>query len=606
MSEMREHQIRRIVENDPEKNKVKTSVWRVYSRLLTYVWPHQKPLLYAALAMVGVALLNFVIPQFSRIAIDESIPAQDYSQLGWIAAGIAAAAVLLGYGNYVSSYMMSTVGQRTIYDIRNHLYRHIQELSLSFFENRRTGDLMSRVTNDVNTLQSLITSGVVEIVKDVLIFIVIFVYMFVADWQLTAVLAFTFPVMIVTTHKFAERIRGAYADVQKQAARVNNHLQETISSMKLIKSFSKEEYEMDRFADRNRSSMEANITAVRYWSSYAPIIEVMNYLGLAVILVFGSYRVIGGSLSVGELVAFLVYLRLVQQPIRRFTRIVNVIQQAAAASERIFEVLDTRAEVVEKADAVELPAITGRVRLEHVSFAYDGAMKVLQDVTLELEPGQTVALVGPSGAGKSSLVNLIVRFYDPQQGAVRFDGIDVRDVQVASLRRQIGIVSQEVLLLNGTIRENIAYGLEHADEEAVIQAARQANAHEFIMSFPDGYDTRIGERGIKLSGGQRQRISIARALVKNPRLLILDEATSSLDTESEHLIQEALERLMANRTSLVIAHRLSTIMKADRIIVLEQGRIVETGAHQQLLAMNGLYARLYQLQFPRGERKLDA
>lgn len=598
---LKEHQIRRIIDHDPNKSKVSTSIWKLYGRLLTYVWPHRKPLLAAMLAIVVVSALSFIIPQFSRIVVDDIIPNRTYADLWWVGAGVIVSAVLMGCADYVSSFMMSVVGQRTIYDIRNHLYRHVQDLSLSYFENRQTGDLMSRATNDVNTLQQLITSGSVEIIKDLLVFFVILIYMFYADWPLTAALALTFPVMIYMTRFFATRIRWAYSDVQKQAARVNSHLQETFSSMKLIKSFSKEGYEMERFSRRNRKSMEANITAVRYWSSFAPLIEVMNYLGLAVILVLGSWRAISNQLTVGELVAFLVYLRLLQQPIRRFTRIVNVVQQAAAASERIFEILDTKSEIVEKENAHKLEVFSGHVELRGVTFSYDGGRTVLNDVSIGLQPGRTVALVGPSGAGKSTVASLIVRFYDPRQGAVLFDGIDIRELTLNSLRSHIGIVSQEVLLLNGTIRDNIAYGVDGAAEETIERAARLANAHEFISAFPDGYDTQIGERGVKLSGGQRQRISIARALIKNPRLLILDEATSSLDTESEHLIQEALARLLKERTCLVIAHRLSTIMTADRIFVLDEGAVAESGTHAELLRAGRLYARLHELQFPQNK-----
>jgi subfamily B ATP-binding cassette protein MsbA len=445
----------------------------------------------------------------------------------------------------------------------------------------------------------------VQIFTDVITFVAIASYMLYVNWQLTTALLATFPLMILSTRFFGKRIRSAYKTVQESIANVSNHLQDTLSSIKLIKSFSNEEYETDRFSERNKRNMEANIGAVRLSATYAPVIDLLNNLGMVIVLVFGAWQVMRGDFSIGAIAAFLAYLRLLQNPIRHFSRIINVIQQAAAASERIFEILDTKPSVVEKENAVTLPPIRGHIVFRNVEFAYQENAPVLPDFNLEIEPGKVTALVGSSGAGKSTIAHLIARFYDPQKGSVTIDGYDLKDVTLASLRGQMGIVSQDILLLNGSIRENIAYGKPDATFEEIEAAAKAANAHEFIMSFPQGYESQVGERGVKLSGGQKQRLSIARALLKNPQLIILDEATSSLDTESEHLIQEALARLLVGRTCLVIAHRISTIQKADRIIVLEKGRVIESGTHAELIQLGGRYKHLYDLQFPQADKRED-
>lgn len=593
--------VRRALLRGDEENKPTQPLGKIFRRLFGYTWAYRRPLLAAGACVTLISLLNLVVPQMMRYTIDVVIPERRFDLIPFVVGGILLTALTSGFLAYGQSYLMSVVGQNVIYHLRNTLYRHIQNLSFSFFDNRRTGELMSRVTNDVQSLQQLITSGVLEIFVDLFTFLVIISVLFWIDWQLTLLLLFTFPLMIITTRLFGRRIRSAYKEVQMRIAGVNEHLQDTIASIRLVKSFANEDYEVKRFSERNRENMEANVKAVRLWATFFPTIDVMNHLGTVIILGFGARQVMMGRLSVGTLVAFIAYLQQLHRPVRRFSRIMNVIQQAAASAERIFEILDTRPDVYEKPGAIELPPLSDKIEYKGVTFSYDKRKPAVQDVNLTIKAGMTVAFVGPSGAGKTTLINLLARFYDTDAGTITIDGHDVRDVTLASLRGQMGIVSQEITLLHGTVRENIAYGKPDATDEEIEKAARAANAHEFIMTFPKGYDTPIGERGVRLSGGQRQRIAIARALLKDPRILILDEATSQLDSESEHLIQEALARLFVGRTNLVIAHRLSTIQNADLIVVMDKGRVVEQGTHEELLARGGRYAALHAAQFKEDE-----
>jgi len=588
----------------PTKIKDKT-IRNMYKRMFFHVKGHWSLLLLALVCLIANSLLEFVIPQLTRYTIDVAIPDKDYQVLPWIAGGVLGTAVLLGLFGYWSSTTLATVGQRAIFDLRNELYRHLQNLDMAYYDRNRTGDLMSRVTSDVGMLQQLVSNGMMQIATDLFTFTAIALYMFYVDWQLTLLMLATFPLMLFTTRMFSKRIRSSFKTVQQSVAEVSNHLQDTLSGIRVIKSFANEDYESERFAVRSETNMKANLRTVRLRAVYEPIIDLLNYLGMVAVLVFGAWQVIRGNLTVGTIVAFLAYLRLLQNPIRHFSRILNTIQQSAAAYERITEVLETKPQVTEKPDAIPLPPVRGHIRFRGVGFSYRDDVEVLKDFNLEIDPGKVTALVGPSGAGKSTVAHLIARFYDPQQGFITVDGHELKDITLKSLREQMGVVSQDIVLFNGTVRDNIRYGKPDATEAEIMAAAKAANAHDFIVSFPSGYDAEIGERGVKLSGGQKQRLSIARAILKNPRLIVLDEATASLDTESEHLIQDALSRLLAGRTCLVIAHRLSTIQSADRIVVLDRGTIAESGTHDQLLALNGKYRRLYDLQFPQeqGEPK---
>ncbi|WP_127529618.1 ABC transporter ATP-binding protein [Paenibacillus kobensis] len=575
------------------------SIWNMLRRVFGHARVQWRLMIVAVCSVVAVSLLEFLIPQLTRYTIDVIIPGDYYNRLLPLGAGILGAALLLGVLNFLSTSTTASLGQRIIYDLRNDLYRHINRLDLGFFDRNRTGDLMSRVTSDVGALQQLISSTMIQMTTDLFTFTAITVYMLFLDWRLTLLLLLTFPLMILTTRLFSKRMRKSFRTVQDSVAEVSDHLQNTLSGIRLIKSFATESLESDRFAGRSKRNMEANIQVVKLRAVYEPIIDLLNYLGLAIVLVFGAWLTMHGSMSVGTVVAVIAYLRLLQNPIRRFSRIINTIQQAAAAYERIAEILNTKPEIVDADDSVLLPAVEGKIVFHDVGFHYAGSkQQVLSGFNLILAAGKTTALVGSSGSGKSTIAHLIARFYEPQEGEITIDDYRLSKVTLASLRDQLGIVSQDIILFNGTVRDNIGYGKQDATEEEIEAAARAANAHAFIESFPEGYDTQIGERGVKLSGGQKQRLSIARVILKNPQMIILDEATASLDTESEHLIQEALGQLLKGKTCLVIAHRLSTIKQADTIHVLERGRIVESGTHEELLGRRGRYSELYELQFP--------
>lgn len=574
------------------------SIVSMFVRIYTHA-RMQLPLLIAAVAcVIAISLLEFIVPQLTRFTIDHIIPNKLFSKLFLIGGGVLGAAILLGALRYISTSLMASIGQKVLYNLRNDLYRHMQSLDVSFFDRNRTGDLMSRVTNDVSILQQMISSSMMQLFTDFFTFTAIAIYMLWIDWKLTLLLLATFPFMILTTKIFGKRMRSSFRTVQESVADVSDHLQNTLTGIRLIKAFTAEAYESERFSERTQRNMDANIQVTRLRAAYEPIIDFLNFLGLAIVLVFGAWLAMKDQMTVGTIVAFIAYLRLLQNPIRHFSRIINTIQQSAAAYERIMEVMNTNAEIVEKKGAIKLPRVNGQIVFNHIDFAYSSDSAVLKDFHLELAAGKVTALVGSSGSGKTTIAHLIARFYDPQAGEITIDGYSLKDITLASLREQIGIVSQDIILFNGTIEENIRYGNLHATDAEVLAAAKAANADGFIDSFPQGYETQIGERGVKLSGGQKQRLSIARAILKNPRVIILDEATASLDTESEQHIQEALAQLLQGRTCLVIAHRLSTIQQADQIYVLEQGQIVENGTHDELLLHQGRYSQLYELQFP--------
>lgn len=582
----------------PVKRAAKGTIAAMYKRMFFHVKAQWPILIAAFFCIIGVSLLELAIPWMTQYTIDTIIPAKRYEGLIWIGCGVLATAVMLGLLNYLSSLFMASIGQRAVYDMRNELYQHIQRLDVGFFDRNRTGDLMSRVTSDVNMLQQLVSSGMMSIVTDWFTFVFVASYMLWINWELTLIILATFPLMIFVTSFFGKRMRRSFRRVQETIAEVSNHLQDTLSSIRLIKSFTNEEMESERFSERSRSNMEANMNAVKTRAAFEPIIDLLLFLGLAAVLLVGAMHTMDGVMTVGSIVAFMAYLRLLQNPIRKFTRTINTIQQSAAAYERVVEILATEPTVKDAPDAVHLKHVQGHIEFKDVTFAYHTGKPVLKNFNFDIQAGKITAIVGSSGAGKSTITHLISRFYDPQEGVITIDGKPLTSVTMRSLRDSMGIVSQDIILLNGTIRDNIKYGKPDATDAEIEAAAVAANAHGFISSFPQGYDSQIGERGVKLSGGQKQRLSIARAILKDPSIIILDEATSSLDTESEKMIQDALSLLLKGRTSLVIAHRLSTIQQADVIYVLEQGEVIESGTHASLISQGGKYKSLYELQFP--------
>lgn len=575
----------------------------LYFRALKYIKPYWKRGLAAGICTIiaagGTAYLPFVIKDM----VDQVLSEKNTTMLNWIVLSIVVVFVIRGIAYYGQSYLMNYVGQRVIIDIRKAVFEKLQRLSMSFYDKHKTGTIMSYVTNDVSALQSAMVENVVEMITETVILVASIVMMIYLDWKLFLVTFATFPVVLFFIDSFGKRIRKSGSRIQEAAADITSVLQEVASSPRVIKSFVREGYEVDRFDKENMNNFRANMKYAQLSSTLTPTIEFVAAIGVSIILWYGGNSVINGSITAGSLVAFLTYAVNISNPIKRLSRVIGNIQRALAAAQRVFDVLDLPEDIKNAPDAKLLPKVKGDVRFNNVSFAYNENEEVLSHVSFEVKPGEMIAFVGPSGAGKSTVASLLPRFYDATNGSITIDGQDIRKVTLDSLREQVGIVPQETVLFNGSVYDNILYGRLDATREEVEAAAKAANAHDFIMQLPNGYETMLGDRGMNISGGQRQRISIARAILKNPQILILDEATSALDTESERVVQEALDRLMVGRTSFVIAHRLSTIKNADKIMVLEKGQLIEQGNHDELMAMDGLYAHLYKIQYRSKEAK---
>ena len=565
-------------------------------RLLNLARPYSKQLAVAMVFMLIAGAMQAAQALLLKPVLDDVFLKKDIATLRWVPFAVIGIFFLKASCNYGQTIIMSFIGLKIITNLRNRLYQQIQKQSLSFFTSHPTGILMSRITNDVSSIQSASSEAITSLIKDTVSLFSLVCVIFYTDWKLAFVALIVFPVTIYPIAKFGKRMRKVTTSSQITMGTLTSLLQETISGTRIVKAFCMEKYENERFAAENQTLLKYNMKAVSVSAISSPLMDFLAGIGIGGIIFYGGYNVIQGTSTPGTFVSFLAAALMLYEPVKRLTNVNNTIQQGIAGADRVFSIIDRVPDIEDKPDAVELPSITRNIDIENVTFRYE-EKPVLKNINLSIKSGEVIAFVGMSGGGKTSLVNLIPRFYDVSEGRVLIDNRDIRDVTLQSLRSQIAIVTQQTILFNDTVRNNIAYGDIDRTEDEILNAAKAANAHDFIMKLPKGYDSNIGELGTKLSGGEKQRISIARALLKNAPILILDEATSSLDTEAEIEVQDALNNLMKGRTTLVIAHRLSTIRNADRIIALVNGQIIEEGNHETLMDKKGEYFRLYNLQF---------
>lgn len=570
---------------------------KLMRRLLGYIKPYKKYVIFAIFLNIIVAALGPVRPYLTKIAVDDYIVNSDYTGLLYIGLALFASLILQSIIQYFLTYYTQFLGQRTLYDLRTQIFNHIQKLALKFFDRTPIGRIVTRATNDVEALGELFSSGIVMVFSDVFIIIWILAFMFFMDVKLSLVTLSVLPVLIYGTFLFRRKVRESYRDVRLHLARLNSYMQEHVTGMSAVHIFHKEEDELKKFSSINNDYRTANIKSIFYYAIFYPSVEILSAVAVGMIIWYGGGEIIQGSLTIGVLFAFIQYTEMFFRPIRDLSEKYNIMQTAMASSERIFKLLDNETFIKNPDKPVKLGKVKGSIEFKDVWFAYNDDDYVLKDISFFINPGETIAIVGHTGAGKTSIINILTRFYDINKGRILVDGIDIEKLDKKELREHISIVLQDVFLFSGNIESNINLDKKEISFEKVIEAAKIVGAEEFIKNLPAKYDEEVKERGATLSVGQKQLISFARALAYDPQILILDEATSSVDTETEQLIQEAIEKLLVGRTAIVIAHRLSTIQTADKIIVLHKGEIRESGNHQELLAKRGIYYKLYQLQY---------
>ncbi len=587
-------------------------------RITDILYPHLLPLSFAFVAVIGESITDLLEPWPLKVVFDyvfgskkmpdwltyavSFIGEDKFSILNFAVLAVIVIALFGAISSYFEKYLTTSVGQWVMHDLRRVLYSHIQRLSLSYHDQKRTGDLISRVTSDIDAVQSLISNVLLGMLVNGLTLVGMMLVMLYLNWQFTLIALAVAPGLFWVVYHYTRRIKQASRAVRRKEGEVVSVLEEVLSSIRVVKAFAREDYEQERFEKESRESVVRALEARSVKAKLAPLVEVIVACGTCLVLWYGARLVMTGGLTSGELLVFLLYLGKMYKPMRELSKMTDTISKADVGWERIREVLENEMQVRDVRGAKPAPPFKGKIEFDHVSFSYDGSARVLHDLSLKIEPGQVAALVGPTGAGKTTIVSLLPRFYDQTSGAIRIDDRDIRQFKIKSLRLQISFVLQEALLFRATVAQNIAYGKPEATHEEIVRAAKLANADEFIDRMPEGYDTMIGERGVTLSGGQRQRITIARAIIRNAPILILDEPSAGLDSASEKLVFDALANLMEGKTSIVIAHRLATVRRADIIFVVDKGHVIESGTHEELLAGGGLYSRLYELQF-RGEEE---
>ena len=567
-----------------------------FRKILKYARPYTKSLVFAFICLTLTSLVNLVLPLIVRNMINAVVILKDSQILDGLAWDLFFIIILQAVFAVTHNYVFGFVGHRMTTDFRIEFFSHIQSLSLRFFQERRVGEILSRMNNDISVIQNALVSIPVALLRQSITLIGAMAIILYLNWKLTGLILLILPPLMIFARVFGKRLRLFSEKLQDQVAQAVVVLEEVASSIKIVKSFTRENYERERFKKEIETAFERAVDKLKISSFFGPFILGLTFMVSAVLIWYGGYQVMSGVTTPGELAAFFLYALIVAGPIGTFVRLYTQIQEASGAIRRVYEILDTAPAIDNPENPIFLENITGRIQFENVSFGYRQEFEILHNISFDVRPGQTIALVGPSGAGKSTVIKLLHRFFDASQGSIRLDEHDIRSLDRKSFLNQIALVPQETLLFGGTVKENILYGKLDATDQELEDAAKKANAHDFIVDLENGYETIVGEKGAKLSGGERQRIAIARAILKNPKILVLDEATSSLDNCSEALIQEAVEKLMEGRTTFIVAHRLSTIHKADQIIVLEKGRVVETGQHEELMNNKNLYYNLYKLK----------